>query len=417
MKKIKNGIILAGGDGDRFWPLKDKILISYLGRSFLSRLAQQLSNYCDHIYIVTNNFNKDHVQNATNNAYSYIVQDNQCDGMAGAVLSCSKIVQGETLIVNGSDYFNFDIIEKIIEKSQDKSIDAILIAKKVHSYFPGGYLTIDGNTVISIIEKPLPQETPSDLVNLVVDYYRDLGQFITYIKKANAGKQQDNRFEEGLNLMMKEKRVDWIQYEDYWYALKYSWNILQLMKFFLSQIKGSEDDLQPVIPPTAIVSPSVMFAKGVKVGHCAKILGPCYIGENTVIGDYALVRESHIGSHCLIGSSTEIARSYIGNEVSLHRNYVGDSVLSDNVLMGAGAVTANFRFDEKEVYSYVAGKSINSNMRKFGSIVGKRTKIGVNSVIFPGIKLGSDSLIGPGEKVHEDLPDNILFFDGRSKKT
>ncbi|PIY71787.1 hypothetical protein COY87_04355 [Candidatus Roizmanbacteria bacterium CG_4_10_14_0_8_um_filter_33_9] len=415
MRKIKNGIILAGGNSDRLWPLKDKIFTMYLGKSFISYLTEQLSQYCERIFIVVNDLNKTQIQDVTKNLHTYIVQNKQYSGMAGAVMSCSGKLEGEALILNASDYFNFEIISKIIEKSQDRSIDVILIAKKVNSYFPGGYLTIDGNTVISIVEKPLPQETPSDLVNLVIDYYKDFDQFLSYIIKTET--HRDDWFENGLNLMLTKRRVEWIQYSDYWYALKYPWNILQLMKFFLFQIKESANDLTSVtIDPSATVSSKVVLGKNVKIGHYSKISGPCYIGDNTVIGDYSLIRESHIGSNCLIGSSSEVARSYIGNKVSLHRNYIGDSVLSDNVLMGAGAVTANFRFDEKDIFSSVSGKKVNSTMRKFGSIIGKRTKIGVNSVIFPGIKIGTNSLIGPGEKVTSDIPDNGLFFEGSLKK-
>lgn len=413
-KKLKNGIILAGGDSDRFWPLKHKILTSFLGKPFISYLADHLSQYCSRVFIVTNEVNNTLIQNATNNLYSYIVQDNRYSGMAGAVLSCQEKIKGETIIINASDYFNFEIIRQIIDKSQDLSIEAILIAKKVDSYFPGGYLTTDGNTVISIIEKPLPQETPSDLVNLVIDYYKEFDQFISYIKKAQTN--DDDRFEKGLNCMIKERRVEWIQYSDYWYALKYPWNILQLMKFFLSQSNLKNEFSKSVsVSPTASVAENVILGKGVRIGDFTKITGPSYIGENTIIGDYSLVRESHIGSNCLIGSSTEVARSFIGDEVSLHRNYVGDSIISDNVLIGAGTVTANFRFDEKEIGSYISEKKVNTYMRKLGSIIGSRTKIGVNSVIFPGVKIGCNVRVGPGEKVQNDLPDNILYFGEKTK--
>lgn len=414
MNKLKNGIILAGGDSDRFWPLRDKVLTSFLGKPFISYLAEQLSQYCSRVFIVTNEMNNIQIRNATNNAYSYFVQNNHFIGMAGAVLSCQDKIKGETLVINASDYFNFDIVSQIIDKSKDKSIEAILIAKKINSYFPGGYLTIDGNTVISIIEKPLPQETPSDLVNLVIDYYKDFSQFVSYIKKTQT--TDDDRFEKGLNNMIKECRVEWIQYADYWYALKFPWNVLQLMKFYLSQIKQNNDHPKSVfVSSTARIAQNVVLGNGVKIGDFSKITGPCYIGENTIIGDYSLVRESHIGSNCLIGSSTEVARSFIGDEVSLHRNYIGDSVISDNVLIGAGAVTANFRFDEKDISSYISEKKVNTHMRKFGSVIGKKTKIGVNSVIFPGVKIGSNTQVGPGEKIQSDLPDNIIYFEGKQK--
>ena len=35
MKKIKNIIVLAGGDSGRFWPLKEKLLTPFLGKSLI----------------------------------------------------------------------------------------------------------------------------------------------------------------------------------------------------------------------------------------------------------------------------------------------------------------------------------------------------------------------------------------------
>ena len=156
----------------------------------------------------------------------------------------------------------------------------------------------------------------------------------------------------------------------------------------------------------------VYIGKHVVIGDFAKIAGPCYIGDNTIIADYALVRESHIGRNCLIGSSSEVARSYLGDNVMLHRNYIGDSVLANNVLCGAGAVTANFRFDEKEVYSFVKKNKINSGLKKLGAIVGTNTKIGVNSTIYPGVKIGSEVLIAPHEVIKQDVGDNLFYMNG-----
>ncbi len=417
MKKVKNGIILAGGDSDRFWPMTDKNITPFLGTAIVDYIGRSLSEYCEQIYVVTNKLNKESVTKATGNKYRYITQDENQTGMAGALLSCENDVTGEVIVVNGSDFVDFKILNDVCKKVFSHRCDAVLVGKKMQSYFPGGYMTIEGNTVVSIVEKPEPENLPSDLVNLVIDYFRDLGQFLECLKKTDPG-ENDDWYERGLNTLIKNKTVLWVSYSDYWYALKYPWHILPLMQFFLSGINKNIFDTSTVtIAETAIIQPHVVIQKGVKIGHFAKITGPCFIGEGSVIGDYSLVRESHIGKNSLVGSYTEIARSYIGDNVSFHRNYIGDSVISDQVLFGAGSITANFRFDQKEISCMVSGKKVATGMRKLGAIIGKKTKIGVNTVLFPGIRLGSELWVGPGEKVKKDLADKTFFFDNLERQS
>jgi len=117
----------------------------------------------------------------------------------------------------------------------------------------------------------------------------------------------------------------------------------------------------------------------------------------------------------LIGGYSEVTRSYLGNKVFLHRNYVGDSVIADNVLMGAGAVLANFRFDGQPIRSKVLKEKITTSFLKLGAIIGERSKVGVNATILPGVKIGKKTFIGPGQIVKEDIADNKFFFDNKLK--
>ncbi len=86
----------------------------------------------------------------------------------------------------------------------------------------------------------------------------------------------------------------------------------------------------------------------------------------------------------------------------LHRNYIGDSILGNHVLMGAQAVTANLRFDGKTIRD--------TNLIKFGVVIGDRAKIGVNTTCLPGVKIGQQAFIGPGEIVKKDVTDSEFLF-------
>ncbi|MCK4439804.1 hypothetical protein KAU85_02355, partial [Candidatus Bathyarchaeota archaeon] len=164
------------------------------------------------------------------------------------------------------------------------------------------------------------------------------------------------------------------------------------------------------------VEGKVWIRRGTKIFEGACIRGPCYIGSNSLIGNNCLVRNySSIGNDCVVGFSSEIKNSLIGNNCWFHMNYVGDSIISDNCLFGAGATTANFRFDEKNVRLRIEGKTVDSGRDKLGIIVGDNCKTGINASLSPGIKVGPYSVVGPGVYLQSDLePGRIIFLDKRS---
>jgi len=410
MRKIKNILILAGGDSTRFWPLMEKNLTSFLGKPLINYQIDILKKYTDKIIIVCSKNNVNLIKQNLNEKYQIVIQDNELYGQAGAIIAAKDHITGEVLIINANDLFDEQIFVRYIDIS-NKS-DLILLAKKCKKYFPGGYLKFINDRLSEIVEKPNPDKRPSNLVRLVVDYFSSYEKLISCLKKTK--NINDDWYEQAINLYIKEaKNPNYIVYNDYWYSLKYSWHTLSMTSFFLKQIHENFIGEGSVISKNAVIVPPVYIGTNVKIGDFAKIVGPTFIDDGTIIADYAFVRNSHIGKNCLIGSSSEVARSYLGNNVSLHRNYVGDSVLDDNVLFGAGAVTANFRFDQKTIKSVIDSVKVDSDLNKFGAIIGKSSKIGVNSTILPGIKIGSNSAIGPGTSVAEDIKDNIFFFNGK----
>jgi bifunctional UDP-N-acetylglucosamine pyrophosphorylase/glucosamine-1-phosphate N-acetyltransferase len=110
-----------------------------------------------------------------------------------------------------------------------------------------------------------------------------------------------------------------------------------------------------------------------------------------------------------------LARSYIGNNVFLHRNYIGDSVLDNDVMFGAQAVTGNLKFDGGKVLSAVNGERIDTNLNKMGAIVGKLSKIGVNTAVLPGVKIGKKTWVGPREIVRYDLEEKTYLANGKEQ--
>lgn len=411
MRKIKNGLILAGGDSTRFWPLEEKNLFSFLGTPLILYQIEEISKFVEKVTVIASQTNIVAIKRLVENSelaekVEIFVQKNQ-SGQAGAVLSVKNLVKGETLVLNANDVIDYHLAEKLINLPQQNN-RIVLFGKKVNEYFPGGYFKFDAKEKIEeIVEKPTKDKVPSNIVKLVFDYFSDLDDLIKTIENVSSSK--DDHYEMAINKILKSGiNREYFIYEGFWQSLKFSWHILPMMTFFLSKIKKIQISPNAFISEKSLIVGPVVIEDGVKIGDYVKIVGPAYIGENTVIGDYTLIRESQIGADCLVGSYSEVARSYIGNKVYLHRNYVGDSVLADEVMMGAQAVTANFRFDSSEIKD--------TNLSKLGAIIGRQSKIGVNSTLTPGIKIGKNTWIGPGETVKMDIEDKKYIYKGEEKE-
>jgi len=213
----------------------------------------------------------------------------------------------------------------------------------------------------------------------------------------------DDQYEQGMSILMKQKPTTCLKYEGNWATLKYSWHVLSMQEYFFSHYLKKSIDSSAAIHKTATVEGNVFIGKNVKIGAYCKITGPCYIGENVTIGDHSLVRSSTVEADSLIGSGCEVARSYLSKGVLLHRNYVGDSILSEGVSLGAGAVTANYRFDAQTIKTPIKGKLVDSKRGKFGLIAGRDVRIGVNVSTYPGVKLSAKTMVLPGEVVKKDI--------------
>ncbi|GAB4219318.1 MAG: bifunctional sugar-1-phosphate nucleotidylyltransferase/acetyltransferase [Candidatus Microgenomates bacterium] len=419
MRKIKNIILLAGGDGDRFWPLENKVLFYFLSEPLIIKLIKQLLDYGEKIHIVAHEKNASTIKRLVDNFdleknIDITIQKSNFPGQAGAIDTLKNFVRGEVLIVNGNDKIDYSILKNIIQFAfEEKKI--VLFGKKMNQYFPGGYFKFNNNQLVEIIEKPTQDQIPSNIVKIVLDYFSDFSILTNNILSIKT--QSDDIYEQAINKILKDDLIKkkYFIYEGDLISLKYSWHVLTMMKSYFQEIKKPYFSKSAKISKKAKILGGVIIDDNAVIGDFVKILGPVYIGKNTIIGDYSLIRESQIGDDCLIGSYTEVARSYIGNKVFLHRNYIGDSVLADEVMMGAQALTANLRFDGETISSYLMDEKIDTNFYKLGAIIGRQSKIGVNTTIFPGVKIGKQTWVAPKEAIRYDLEDKTYLIDNEEK--
>jgi UDP-N-acetylglucosamine diphosphorylase / glucose-1-phosphate thymidylyltransferase / UDP-N-acetylgalactosamine diphosphorylase / glucosamine-1-phosphate N-acetyltransferase / galactosamine-1-phosphate N-acetyltransferase len=402
-------ILLCAGQSSRMQPLGNKLFFEFEGKALILHQIQWLyeSGYSD-IIIVGNDENISQLKKVCKQqdqiSCSFVIQKNTQDGMKGAIESCVSKVKKDAFVINVNDIVKKTLLLEIRERSQNHDDDIIICGKVVSNYFPGGYLSINNNSYLKqIIEKPGEGNEPSDLVNIVVHYFRDFHNFIKILKTFH--NDADSAYEQALNHLCPLSKIYVLRYNNLWQAIKYPWHILDIMNVFFTQQKSFIHP-EANISKTAIIQGNVIIQKGVKVFDNAVIVGPAYIGENSIIAHNALVRSSYIGENCVIGYSTEIARSYLRKNIWTHSNYIGDSIIDDNVSFGAGTKTGNLRFDEKNIIVEIKNTKTNSQRNKLGSIIGSGTRIGVNVSTNPGIKIGKNCFIGSQILLHKNVNNN-----------
>lgn len=405
-------VFLAGGVSRRMWPIsQDKLLLGFMGKPLFQHVLERIANtkLFDEYIIVASPRNKNALSTIAQNLgiKAQMVEQIGAKGMADAVFSAADLIDGEVLIVNADDILEGKLFEQIVklvqaQKGTPFEADVVISGIEVETYIPRGYLKLDGDKVVGIVEKPGEGREPSKMIKLVTDYFRDGRQLIEYLKNVKTG--EDDVYEMALDQMIKAGiNVRFNQYQGDWGTIKYPWDILTVMDLLLKNIEHKIDPTAQ-ISKTAVIDGKVVIESGVKVFDGAVVRGPVYIGKDCIIGGNSLVRDSILGQGCVTGFNTEIARSYVGTNSWFHTNYIGDAVIEGDFGAGSGAVLANLRLDSQTVK--VGQDRIDTKREKLGLIAGRGVRVGVNVSTMPGIKIGANSLIGPGVVLNKDVEEN-----------
>lgn len=155
----------------------------------------------------------------------------------------------------------------------------------------------------------------------------------------------------------------------------------------------------------------VFISKTAVVAESASITGPCIIDDYAEIRHCAFIRGNVIvGKKAVVGNSTELKNSILFDNVQVpHYNYVGDSILGYKSHMGAGAITSNVKSDKTEVSVTIEKSKYNTNLKKFGAILGDFVEIGCGAVLNPGTVIARNSNVYPLSMVRGYVAENSIY--------
>ena len=157
----------------------------------------------------------------------------------------------------------------------------------------------------------------------------------------------------------------------------------------------------------------VVVRAGARVQVFTRVVGPCYIAEQTqVSGDR--ISGSSIGPQCRIHGEFS-ATIVLGYANKGHDGFVGHSYLGRWTNLGAETVTSNMKNTYSTVSLWTPDGLRDTNMHFLGTLFGDHAKTGIN------LPLTTGTLVGAGANVMGAMPDKVVapftWWDGKSSKT
>ncbi len=159
------------------------------------------------------------------------------------------------------------------------------------------------------------------------------------------------------------------------------------------------------IEPGAIVEPFTVFdttlgpvllRRGAIVQSFTRIIGPCFVGSNSVV-TADRISGSSIGEMCRVHGELS-ATIFIGYANKGHDGFVGHSIIGRWVNLGAGTVTSNLKNTYGTVALWTPDGVRDTGLQFLGTLFGDHAKTGI------GMRLNTGSVLGAGANVMGDMP-------------
>ncbi len=135
----------------------------------------------------------------------------------------------------------------------------------------------------------------------------------------------------------------------------------------------------------------ILIRRGATVASFTRIVGPCYIGEEShVVGD--AIRACSIGDVCKVRG--EISSSVmLGHSNKGHTGFVGSSYIGRWVNLGAGTTTSNLKNTYGAVQLQTPVGLRDTGLQFLGSLIGDHAKTGIGSMLTTGCVIGAGANI------------------------
>jgi UDP-N-acetylglucosamine diphosphorylase/glucosamine-1-phosphate N-acetyltransferase len=159
--------------------------------------------------------------------------------------------------------------------------------------------------------------------------------------------------------------------------------------------------IEPYVVLDASAGP-ILIRRGASIASFTRIVGPCYIGENSIIvGD--AIRACSIGDVCKVRG--EISGSILlGHSNKGHTGFIGSSYVGRWVNFGAGTTTSNLKNTYGTVQLATPNGLRDTGLQFLGSLVGDHAKTGIGTMLTTGCVIGAGANVYGASTSPKQIP-------------
>ncbi len=311
-------IILAGGFGTRLRPFtytRAKSLLPVLNEPMISYLVKMLPKEVNKVVLAVN-YRKDQIENyfKGNDFGKEIIVNDEPEplGTGGAVKFAEKHITDTFFVLNADTICSLGMNEMIKFHKKNNSITTISLwpVKNVSEF---GVVDIkDDSNVVGFVEKPKPEEAPSNLIN--AGAYLLEPSILDYIKTGRLISMEKEIFPK---IIEDTGRFYGYQFEGFWVDVGRITSYIDVHKILLKNKNlnffiGKNSENKATLKESCIGNDSY-------VGQNSK-LDSTILFDNTRIGRNVVLDNCVIGEGCVVGDNSNLNNTVMGDNEKINEN-------------------------------------------------------------------------------------------------
>jgi len=294
------GVILAAGKGSRLHPItlnRSKAMLPILGKPIVERVMELLlTNGVDDFILVVSPEDRDithyFLRESTLEAEVRFVYQTERLGMAKALQCAAPLITADFVLSACDNLVTAADVGRLMAFWQTRpQPNAILTLMPVtrERISTTGIVALDGSWITRIVEKPTPEEAPSNISSLPLYVFST--RILAYLSEVTPSPRGEYELQDAIQMLIRrEGRVGGVMVERR-LTLTNAADLLALNREYLMHGDG-RPQLEPytVGPDTQLVTP-LYIERGTVIGTGC-VIGPnVYIERDCHIGDRVTLRE------------------------------------------------------------------------------------------------------------------------------
>jgi mannose-1-phosphate guanylyltransferase len=316
-------IVLAGGFGTRLRPLtytRAKSLLPIMNKPMVSHLIEMLPEEIDKVILAVNYRKKQIEEYFKKNDFGkkIIVNDEPTPlGTGGAVKFAEKHITDRFFVLN-SDIICSINLKEMINFHDKKNAAATISVWPVKNVSEFGVADVEEDgKIIGFVEKPKPEDAPSDLIN--AGAYLLEPEILDYIQTGRLVSMEKEIFPQ---IIKDTGRFYGFKFSGYWMDIGRISSYLDIHKFLLDKnnlenYKGKNNKIEGEIKKT-VIGDNVSIDKKSRINSSI-------ILNNAIIQEGVKLSGCIIGENGFVGKNSNLKHTVLGDNEKIEENSIYDN--------------------------------------------------------------------------------------------